>query len=239
MLLKGETSKLHPIHTYTDTDLAGDDNDRKSSSGAVHLFNGAPIAWSSGKQSLKALSTCEAEYIAPTTALQTTQWLRRILSEAQLLPNTPTPIFVDNKAAIAVAKSVASTRKRKFIGLRHHFLREHIKNATIKVIHVPSKSMLADLLTKPMGKQTFLPLKTALSILPLPAAKRQKNIPSPQTKHAPEQEACQDAQKSERKQMFRRIPPATSVRTQPVHVDRWTRRTPPAAATAGSILGIG
>ena len=45
-----------PLRTYTDSDFAGND-DRKSSSGAVHLFKNAPIAWSSGKQSLQALST--------------------------------------------------------------------------------------------------------------------------------------------------------------------------------------
>ena len=134
MILKGERQDQHPLHTYTDADFAGDDNDRKSTSGAVHLNNGAPIAWSSGKQSLHALSTCETEYIAATTAVQTTQWLRRILKEALLLPNTPTPVFVDSKRAIAVAKNVAATRKRKFIDLRHHFLREQIKNATITVI---------------------------------------------------------------------------------------------------------
>ena len=166
MILKGETLDQHPLHTYTDADFAGYDNDRKSTSGAVHLYNGAPVAWSPGKQSPQALSTCEAKYIAATTAVQTTQWLRRILKEGYLLPNTPTPVFVDNKAAIAVAKNVAATRKRKFIDLRHHFLREHIKNATITVKHVPSKIMLADLLTKPMGKQTFGPLKTAMNILP-------------------------------------------------------------------------
>ena len=190
MILKGERQDQNPLHTYTDADFARDDIDRKSTSGGVHLYNGALIAWSSGKQSLQALFTCEAEYIAATTAVQTTQWLRRILKETHLLPNTPTPVIVDNKTAIAVAKNVAATRKRKFIDLRHHFLREHIKNSTITVKQIPSKSMLADLLTKPIGKQTFGPLKTAMKILPRPTT----NTPAPHNDHAPKHGACQDAQ---------------------------------------------
>lgn len=69
MMLKGGKQDKHPIQTYTDADFAGDDNDRKSTSGTVHLYNGAPIAWRSGRQSLQALTTCEAEYIAATTAV--------------------------------------------------------------------------------------------------------------------------------------------------------------------------
>ena len=193
VFLKIDKGTKHPLHTYSDADFAGDDNDRKFTSSAVHLYQGAPIAWSSGKQSPQALSTCAAEYIAAKTALQTTQWLRRIMQEAQLLPNTPTPVLVDNKATIAVAKNMATTRKRKFIDLRYHFLREHIKNATITVHHVPSHSMLPDLLTKPMGRQMFQPLKAALRIGPRPKT-GQDDIQAP-LRNAPEQGACQDAQK--------------------------------------------
>ena len=168
VLQKTATEKTSRLSTYSDADFAGDSADRKSTTGAIHLYNKSPVAWTSTKQGIQALSTCEAEYIAATTAVQTTQCLRRILSEINLLPPAPTPLYVDNQAAIAIAKNTAPTRKRKFIELRHHFLRAHIRRGSIKIMHVPSRDMLADLLTKPSEKAKFVPLNKRIGIEPPP-----------------------------------------------------------------------
>lgn len=53
-----------PLHAYTDADWAGDQDDRKSCSGNVHILAGGPISWFSKKQTSVALSTMEAEYVA-------------------------------------------------------------------------------------------------------------------------------------------------------------------------------
>ncbi|MCI48732.1 hypothetical protein A2U01_0069975, partial [Trifolium medium] len=39
-------------------------DDRKSTTGYIFLYGGAPIFWCSMKEPVVALSTCEAEYIA-------------------------------------------------------------------------------------------------------------------------------------------------------------------------------
>lgn len=52
------------LDCYTDSDYAGDYETRHSSSGIVILLSCGPIAWSSKKQSIVALSTTEAEYVA-------------------------------------------------------------------------------------------------------------------------------------------------------------------------------
>ena len=41
------------------------------------------------KQSIKALSMCEAEYIAVTAAVQQTAWLRRTLQDIRMLSPHP------------------------------------------------------------------------------------------------------------------------------------------------------
>ena len=51
---------------YSDSDFAGDVEDRKSTSGQVFFLGGLPITWNSLKQKVVALSLCEAEYIAIT-----------------------------------------------------------------------------------------------------------------------------------------------------------------------------
>ena len=53
---------------YSDSDLAGDVDDRKSTSDNLFFLGGALITWQSQKQKIVALSSCEAEYVAATTA---------------------------------------------------------------------------------------------------------------------------------------------------------------------------
>lgn len=47
----------------SDSDLAGDVDDRKSTSGSVFLLGSSLVTWVSQKQHVVALSSCEAEYI--------------------------------------------------------------------------------------------------------------------------------------------------------------------------------
>ena len=47
---------------FTDSDWAGDGNDRKSTSRFVFMLGSRPICWSSKKQAALALSSVEAEY---------------------------------------------------------------------------------------------------------------------------------------------------------------------------------
>ena len=58
------------LHGYSDSDWAGDVNDRKSTSGYLFKLSGAPISWRSKKQTSIALSTAEVEYIALSSATQ-------------------------------------------------------------------------------------------------------------------------------------------------------------------------
>jgi hypothetical protein len=46
---------------YSDADLAGDVDQRKSTSGIAFFLNNSPITWQSSKQKVVALSSCEAE----------------------------------------------------------------------------------------------------------------------------------------------------------------------------------
>ena len=53
---------------YSDSDMAGDADTRKSTTGAMIFYDNNIISWQSQKQKVVALSSCEAEYIAATTA---------------------------------------------------------------------------------------------------------------------------------------------------------------------------
>ena len=49
---------------FSDSDYAGDVEDRRSTSGAVYFLGKSLVTWSSQKQKIVALSSCEAEYVA-------------------------------------------------------------------------------------------------------------------------------------------------------------------------------
>ena len=118
-----KTTPRHPaifLCSYSDSDFAADESDRKSTTGSIHSLFASPISWASHIQSISALSTCEAEYQAATSTVQNTELLRRLLQFMQILPHGPTIILLDNNAAIAAATNTAPTRKRKFLQLRHH-----------------------------------------------------------------------------------------------------------------------
>jgi hypothetical protein len=59
----GRQTELNLIG-FTDADFAGDRLDRKSTSVTYQFLGGSLVSWSSRKQTLVALSTAEAEYIA-------------------------------------------------------------------------------------------------------------------------------------------------------------------------------
>ena len=62
---KGESTEFVG---FSDTDWAGDINDRKSTSGYLFQMSGGAITWRSKKQECVALSTAEAEYVALASA---------------------------------------------------------------------------------------------------------------------------------------------------------------------------
>jgi len=88
---------------YSDSDWAGDLDDRKSTSGYLFQISGAAVSWRSKKQTCVALSTAEAEYMALAGAAQEAIWMRQLSSELKNGPTEATTIFEDNQSAICMA----------------------------------------------------------------------------------------------------------------------------------------
>ena len=66
---------------YCDNDLAGDVDTSKSTIEMMFFLGDCLVSWQSLKQKAVALSSCEAEYIAATTAATQAPWLSRMLAE--------------------------------------------------------------------------------------------------------------------------------------------------------------
>ena len=64
---------------FTDSDWAGDPDDRKSTAGYVFSMGSGPVTWDCKKQQALALSSAEVEYRATVNASQEALWLQQIL----------------------------------------------------------------------------------------------------------------------------------------------------------------
>lgn len=151
-----ETNKRNILLGYSDADWASDVDTRKSQSGYVFYLNGGPISWASNKQSTVALSSVESEYIALSSATQELVYLRQLLEDIGYPQSSPTVIYEDNQGAIQLADNHGTYSKRtKHIDVRHHYLRDIIKNGWLLVRHIPTESQNADVLTKALVASKF------------------------------------------------------------------------------------
>ena len=67
---------------YVDSDWAGCLDTRKSTSGYVLMFNGCAVSWKSKRQSVVALSSAEAEFIAASSLVQEVIAIRKLLEKS-------------------------------------------------------------------------------------------------------------------------------------------------------------
>ena len=78
------------------------------------------------------------------------------------LAKEPITIFNDNLSAISLAKHQGFNSRAKHIDIRHHFVRELVENGSIKMEHLGTDEMIADILTKGLGKSSHDSLKKSL-----------------------------------------------------------------------------
>ncbi|WAQ84758.1 hypothetical protein PtA15_5A331 [Puccinia triticina] len=137
---------------FSDSDWAEDRHDRRSTSAYTYRLGDGAISWKSRKQATVSLSSTEAEYKALLDSCKEGLWLRYVLTELKLRPQTAIPLHVDNAGAEILAKNPEHHSRTKHIDARYHFSRECVQQGKISVMHVSTKDMLADMLTKPLGR---------------------------------------------------------------------------------------
>ena len=95
----------YEITGYTDADWAGDQTDRKSTSGYFMFVGKNLVTWRSKKQKVVARSSAEAEFRGMTHGICELLWIKRIVQDLGLRHPKPMMLHYDNKAAIAIANN--------------------------------------------------------------------------------------------------------------------------------------
>jgi hypothetical protein len=153
------------LEAYVDADWASQPH-RHSMSGYVIMLNGGPVAWSSQKQPIIALSTAEAEYIALTAAAREVLYLQLLIEELYDIHSASTPVHCDNQSAIALASNNKFHARTKHIDIRYHFVRAHIQNGTFELRYCPTEDNVADAFTKPLPRPRLQKLRTMMGLGP-------------------------------------------------------------------------
>lgn len=163
LVFQGE---LTALRGWSDSDWAGCDETRRSTSGFVFNLGSGAISWSSKRQPTVSLSTCEAEYKAMTLAAKEAVWLRTLLSRLIPVDDAPyaTIIYGDNQGAIALTKESRFHARTKHIEIQHHWIREKVATGEIEMEYVHTSKMVADGMTKPLPRDSFYEFRAALGL---------------------------------------------------------------------------
>ena len=170
--------KTKGLECFVDADWAGnwtpqtshDPLSATSRTGFVITFAGCPIVWGSRMQSLIALSTTEAEYIALSTALREVLAIMNLVNELKLrgidipidTPKVRCRVWEDNAACLELANNPKSRPRTKHLSVRLHHFRSYVKSKLISIRHVSTKEQIADIFTKPLPRDQFIYLRDKL-----------------------------------------------------------------------------
>ena len=140
------------INGYSDSNW-GMSSDRKSTTGyCFRLLDSALVSWKTKKQPTVALSTCEAEFMALTSAVQEALYLKQLLIDILGVGSINATILADNMGAIELSKNPVSHQRSKHIDIKFHFIRSHIENRSVNIKYIKSDDNMADVFTKPYLK---------------------------------------------------------------------------------------
>ena len=151
-----------------DSDWAGCADSRRSTSRWVFMLNGTAVSWKSERQPVVALSSAEAEIIAPSALVQEVIYAHRAAASLKnsgflslilrVSMKTTRPALLGRRVLSVVRTGANHIDLR----LREHFVHDAEKAKTLKLMPIATMDNVADLLTKPPPKAAFLTLRKRL-----------------------------------------------------------------------------
>jgi len=149
---KGNEAKLT---CYVDADHARDKLTRRSVTGIVLLVNNTPLAYMSKRQKTVETSTYGSELVAARIAVDLIIEWRYKLRMLGVKLEQVSRLVGDNMAVILNTTLPSSALKKKHQACNYHRVREAIAGKFILFGHCDSEDNVADICTKPLGRNAF------------------------------------------------------------------------------------
>ena len=154
-----------PLISYVDASFATSDEEARSTTGVVIKVFGNTISWYSRRQTITALSTMMAEFLALCEATRDIIYLREYLQFLGITLTSPTIIFEDNAACIVIAKDPTNHKGTRQINTKLFFVRDTIRDKVIDVKQISTDENMADFFTKSLARPRFELLRSQLGLV--------------------------------------------------------------------------
>ncbi|KAL1190609.1 Retrovirus-related Pol polyprotein from transposon RE2 [Cardamine amara subsp. amara] len=153
ILLRANTEMK--LTAWCDSDWSGCLTSRKSLTGWFIQLGGSPLSWRTKKHDRVSRSSAEAEYRAMGDTVSEILWLRQLLPALGIDCSAPITLYSDSLSAIQLAANPVFHERTKHVENDCHFIRDEIVRGVITTKHVSTKSQLADIFTKALGRKEF------------------------------------------------------------------------------------
>ena len=148
------------ILVFTDASWQDCPDTGRSTTGFLIFYQGGIVDANSMLQIPIAMSSCEAEVMASCSGCMAAAHVHMLLYDMKhlgtktydakklTLPNPPTVIMVDNKAAVQMSLNGKLTKHTRHISRRFHYVKEGSKMKLHTITWCPGEDMVADIMTK-------------------------------------------------------------------------------------------
>ena len=146
---------LHEMLTFIDSAHAVHPNMR-GHTGGLTTFGTGIIDQKSSKQKMNTRSSTETEVVGTSEYLPKNIFFEMFM-EAQGYKLESNVLAEDNESTIRMSKNGrdSCTSNSKHIAIKYFWVTDRIKNGNIKIVHCPTKQMIADYFTKPLQGALF------------------------------------------------------------------------------------
>ena len=154
-LVLGGVAAIQPF-AFVDASFISTGNCKSRLGGCIfiNLFCAAIFCFSRNDK-LVSKSSCESEIKALDMIVQEILYILELYMFLHVIINEPIKIYIDNKAAIELCRTLRTESRTKIINTRINFIREQINKRIIELIFVRTDKNVADMFTKPLPNEKF------------------------------------------------------------------------------------
>ena len=139
------------FYGHADADFAGEEATAKSTSGFAFSGGSGVLCWKAATQPIVTHSSTEAELVALDSAARELEYLRQVARDFDINIETPVTIYQDNLSTVRIAEQGRFSPRTKHLSVRYHYTHNLVKDGVVKLVHLGTKFLPSDALTKALG----------------------------------------------------------------------------------------
>ena len=143
---------------FADASWADDPDSRHSALAHMVFYSGTAITWQCQYYKSICRSSMEVETRALVSLSDDIIWFRRVMQEVGDVPGR-TVLFTDNRPTLCNIEKIQCHNRSKHYDVALKALRELAQEGVTQFKWISTQQMIADLLTKPLGRVRFRTLR--------------------------------------------------------------------------------